>query len=343
MTGCAGPRPTRDDRRRCRTRSPSSSTRPSPRCPTRCGSWPARSRSPTREARERTGRAAAALADLGAGRGDLVLATMRSTPDYLFTWLAVGLRRLDPRHREPAQRPGRAGRARRPGAPAARGHRPRPRRRDGGGAGAGAPARWWTSRGCSTRRRAADGTGPGAARRRGRADPDLGHDRPLEARDADPPGLRDGGRGLPVVDGARPGRPADDVAAALPHQRARLLDARLGRGAGEPGAACRPSRRARSSTPRGGTGRPSSTRSGRCSRSSCASPNGPTTPTIRCGCATPARRRRSSASSRSRPASACASCAATPCPRRRTARSGRAAPARTARSAASASTRRSGS
>ncbi len=41
------------------------------------------------QARERAGRAAAALGDLGARRGDLVLATMRSTPDYLFTWLAT--------------------------------------------------------------------------------------------------------------------------------------------------------------------------------------------------------------------------------------------------------------
>src|SRR5436853_2134652 len=40
------------------------------------------------EARERIGRAAAALRDAGLGPGDLVLATMRSTPDYLFTWLA---------------------------------------------------------------------------------------------------------------------------------------------------------------------------------------------------------------------------------------------------------------
>ena len=40
------------------------------------------------EARERIGRAAAALVDAGLGPGDLVLATMRSTPDYLFTWLA---------------------------------------------------------------------------------------------------------------------------------------------------------------------------------------------------------------------------------------------------------------
>jgi crotonobetaine/carnitine-CoA ligase len=39
-------------------------------------------------ARERIGRAAAALRERGVGHGDLVLATMRSTPDYLFTWLA---------------------------------------------------------------------------------------------------------------------------------------------------------------------------------------------------------------------------------------------------------------
>ena len=78
---------------------------------------------------------------------------------------------------------------------------------------------------------------PGAARRRGRAHPDVGHDRPLEARHADAPRLRDGRRGVPVVDGARPGRPADDLAAAVPHQRARVLDARLGRRAGQPRAA----------------------------------------------------------------------------------------------------------
>ena len=40
------------------------------------------------EARERIGRAAAALRDAGLRPGDLVLATMRSTPDHLFTWLA---------------------------------------------------------------------------------------------------------------------------------------------------------------------------------------------------------------------------------------------------------------
>ena len=40
------------------------------------------------EARARIGRAVAALREAGLGPGDLVLATMRSTPDYLFTWLA---------------------------------------------------------------------------------------------------------------------------------------------------------------------------------------------------------------------------------------------------------------
>ncbi len=40
------------------------------------------------ESRERIGRAAAALREAGLRPGDLVLATMRSTPDHLFTWLA---------------------------------------------------------------------------------------------------------------------------------------------------------------------------------------------------------------------------------------------------------------
>ena len=88
----------------------------------------------------------------------------------------------------------------------------------------------------------------------------------------------------------------DDVAAALPHQRARVLDARIARGAREPRPAAGASRPAPSSTPPAGTARPSSTRSGRCSRSSCASPSGPTTPTTRCASATPARRPSASAS-----------------------------------------------
>jgi crotonobetaine/carnitine-CoA ligase len=41
------------------------------------------------DARDRIGRAAAALAELGVGSGDLVLATARNRPEYLFTWLAA--------------------------------------------------------------------------------------------------------------------------------------------------------------------------------------------------------------------------------------------------------------
>src|SRR4051812_4250785 len=41
------------------------------------------------EAHERIAAAAAALAMLGVGRGDLVLATARNAPEYLFTWLAT--------------------------------------------------------------------------------------------------------------------------------------------------------------------------------------------------------------------------------------------------------------
>src|SRR6266852_6400938 len=41
------------------------------------------------QARERIGRGAAALAELGAGPGDLVLATARNRPKYVFTWLAA--------------------------------------------------------------------------------------------------------------------------------------------------------------------------------------------------------------------------------------------------------------
>jgi crotonobetaine/carnitine-CoA ligase len=40
------------------------------------------------ESRERIGRAAAALADLGLTRGDVVLATMPNTPEHVFLWLA---------------------------------------------------------------------------------------------------------------------------------------------------------------------------------------------------------------------------------------------------------------
>ncbi len=75
------------------------------------------------------------------------------------------------------------------------------------------------------------------------------------------------GEGFPLLVAADRRRPAHDVAAAVPHQRARVLDARVGRCPGKPGAAARRSRPAASSTPPGGTGRPSSTPSAPCSRS----------------------------------------------------------------------------
>src|SRR5262252_7338503 len=41
------------------------------------------------QATERVGGAATALADAGIGRGDLVMLTARTTPDYLLSWLAL--------------------------------------------------------------------------------------------------------------------------------------------------------------------------------------------------------------------------------------------------------------
>ena len=54
----------------------------------------------------------------------------------------------------------------------------------------------------SNRRRSRP-VGHGYAGRSRRADPDVRHHRPVEARHADAPGVRDGRRGVPVLDGAR--------------------------------------------------------------------------------------------------------------------------------------------
>ena len=117
------------------------------------------------------------------------------------------------RGREPAQHRGRAGRPHRPD-PAARADHRRGPGRPGGRrapaslvvdvgrlvpAGLGRPGR-------HGRRRP---PGPAARRRRrprrpGRPHPDVRHHRPVQARHPDPPGLRHGRRGLPVLDGARP-------------------------------------------------------------------------------------------------------------------------------------------
>ena len=59
-------------------------------------------------------------------------------------------------------------------------------------------------------------------------DPDLGHYRTFEAGHADPPRLRDGGRGVPVLDATHERRPTDDVVAVVPHQLACVHRARIG-------------------------------------------------------------------------------------------------------------------
>ncbi len=60
-----------------------------------------------------------------------------------------------------------------------------------------------------------------------RAHPDVGHDRPVEARHADASGLHARGRGLPRLGRAHPRGPAHHRTSHLPHQRAGVLAARL--------------------------------------------------------------------------------------------------------------------
>ena len=62
------------------------------------------------------------------------------------------------------------------------------------------------------------------------------------------------GEGFPYWMQLTSRRPADDLAAAVPHQRARVLDARIGGGAGEPRAAARILGEHASSTRRAGYG-----------------------------------------------------------------------------------------
>ena len=288
--------------------------RPSrPRLP-RSGCTPRAGRSRSRRRTRSSGGRRRRSPSWASGRGDLVLATARNTPEYLFAWLGAAyagaiIVAVNPRAGENEL----AGLVR----------QVRPRLvvtdatapvtvRESGGATIDVAALYSRPAG----HRDAAAAGP---RRSGGAHPDVGHDRAVEARDADPPGLRDGRRGVPVVDGARPRRPADDVAAALPHQRARVLGARLGRARGRASCCCRGSRRARSSTRPGGTARRSSTRSARCSRSSCASRSATTMPTRRFASVTPALRRPEARNSRSRSGSAFESSAATRCRSRRTA------------------------
>ena len=122
-----------------------------------------------------------------------------------------------------------------------------------------------------------DGSRPGGRRRVRRRgdDPHLGHHRPVEARDADAPRLRDGGRGLPVLDAASPRD--DRLMTSLPlfHINAPAYSTLGSIARARASRSCPASRRAASSTTPAGSARPSSTRSGRCSRSSCANPSAP--------------------------------------------------------------------
>ena len=139
------------------------------------------------EAHALVGRAASALAELGVRPGELVLATARNTPEYLFAWLGATyagaiIVAVNPRAGENEL----AGLVRqvRPRLvvtdATAPSHGARVRRRDDRRGGPVQPA----GRACD----------PAAAgpRRPGGAHPDVGHDGAVEARDADPPGLRDG-------------------------------------------------------------------------------------------------------------------------------------------------------
>ena len=147
------------------------------------------------EAAQRVGGLAEVLRAAGIRRGDLVMTTARTTPPYLLCWLALASLGavtvpVNPRS-APAELAG-----------LARQTQPRALITDAGLAGLVAAAGVagllelgvldadaLLGRGCRGRGRgrAAGRREPG---RRGGADPDLGHDRPVQAGHADPPGLR---------------------------------------------------------------------------------------------------------------------------------------------------------
>ena len=192
------------------------------------------------------GLTAAALRDAGVRKGDLVLLTASTTPPYLLCWLAVTTMgaiavAVNPRS-SAAELAGLIGQVspkllvtdeglrdlvagargdRDWGSPGEPATTPFPAEVD---VAAIVPAEWSDAAAMAglAGRASLPDAGIVAGRRRC-ADPDLGHDRPVEAGDADAPGVRDGRRGLPVLDGADRGRPDADDAAAVPRERAGLL------------------------------------------------------------------------------------------------------------------------
>jgi acyl-CoA synthetase (AMP-forming)/AMP-acid ligase II len=141
----------------------------------------------------RTGAVAAALREAGVRRGDLVVVTARTTPPYLLCWLALASLGAVSVATNPRSAPAEL-------AGLVRQVSPRALITDAGLADLVGAAR---------RRRAGRRAGFGAAagrrgrpRRPGRADPDLRDDGQVQAGHADAPDVRDGGGGLPVLDGA---------------------------------------------------------------------------------------------------------------------------------------------
>ena len=179
------------------------------------------------------------LAESGVRRGDLVVVTARTTPPYVLCWLALATLGAVSVPTDPdgtaTSSPG-CWRQVQPRAvitdaglmPLVRAHRLRP----------GRDVLDIDDLLADWRVEHPPPTCPDVdARRRGGADPDVGDHRAIEAGDADPPRLRLGRRGVPVVDGAHRRRPDDDVAAAVPHQRAGVLGA-WGRWPSAPGWCC---------------------------------------------------------------------------------------------------------
>ena len=182
------------------------------------------------------------LRDAGVGHGDLVVVTARTTPPYVVCWLALAylgavtvptdpgatLDELTGLVHQVVPRTIVTDATLRPQVVEARGQLAIEV------LDIDALLGDWTSE--TGRRRVPVGGGRRAGRP-GRPHPHLGHDRQVQARHADAPRLRDGRGRLPVLDGADGRGPADDLAAAVPHQRTRVLRARLDRGGCGPGPA----------------------------------------------------------------------------------------------------------
>ena len=178
-----------------------------------------------------------------------------------------GVRRRNHRRGEPPCRRERAGRPGSPGAaPAGRDRRRCPRF---GGAGAGGDtidvSALYSEPAGPTPPRPDRTTSPCSSRRAVR--------RVAPSSSCRPTGLRDGRRGVPVLDGAHGGGPAD-TSLPLFHINAPAYRRRLACRGARASSCCRGSPQRDSSPLLAGTARPSSTRSARCSRSSCANPSG---------------------------------------------------------------------